>query len=313
MTTSSRITEILKCILVNAPGGSNLAVPAETIRQSRPLRRSSFWRESLATRDDRTLVTEWDGLKLRGLASARMSSGPRAWMIDRLFLPKKDSLTEPFSSTGLELLEAVAQAAGQHRAERVFLRVPSDSPVIKIAQRTGYYPYYEEVHLQGQPAGWPGLHNPDSSGAEYPLVPLKPQDELSLFQLYCAATPQQIRAGYGLTLNQWRDGQEGPLHSPTENTTWEGVRMTGWLALDFHGGVWAGRVLHRPDHPEILASLLATACDRPGEQSWLVPDYQEPVVTTLLRNGLTEAGRYTMLIKTVAVPVVSREYSMAEA
>jgi len=89
--------------------------------------------------------------------------------------------------------------------------------------------------------------------------------------------------------------------------------MTGWLAFDFHEGVGAGRVLHRPDHPEILASLLATACDRPGEQSWLVPDYQEPVVTTLLRNGLTEAGRYTMLIKTVAVPVVSREYSMAEA
>jgi hypothetical protein len=313
MTTSSRITEILKCMLVNAPCGINLAVPAETIHQSRPLRQSSFWRESLATRDDRTLVTEWDGLKLRGLASARMSSGPRAWMIDRLFLPKKDSLTGPFSSTGLELLEAVAQAAGQHRAERVFLRVPSDSPVIKIAQRTGYYPYYEEVHLQGQPAGQPDLHSPDSSGGEYPLVPLMPQDELSLFQLYCAATPQQVRAGYGLTLNQWRDGQEGPLHRPTEDTTWEGGRMTGWLAFDFHGGVGAGRVLHRPDHPEILASLLATACARPGEQSWLLPDYQEPVATTLLRNGLTEAGRYTMLIKTVTVPVVSREYSMAEA
>jgi hypothetical protein len=89
--------------------------------------------------------------------------------------------------------------------------------------------------------------------------------------------------------------------------------MTGCLAFDFHGRVGVGRVLHRPDHPEVLASLLTAACGRPGEQSWLVPDYQEPVVTTLLRNGLRETGRYTMLIKTVAVPVVSREYSMAEA
>ena len=155
MTTSSRIGDILKCMLVNAPGGVNLAVPAETLHRSRPLRRSSLWRESLVNRDDRAVVTKWDGLKLRGLASARMMSGPRAWRIDRLFLPQgnrpnENSATEPFSSAGLELLEAIGRAAGQRRVERVFLRVPSDSPVAKMAQRTGYFPYYEEIHLQGR-------------------------------------------------------------------------------------------------------------------------------------------------------------------
>jgi hypothetical protein len=193
------------------------------------------------------------------------------------------------------------------------LRVPTDSPVVKLAQRSGYYPYYKEFHLKGQPASQPDLYSLNGSGGKYSLVPLTPQDELSLFQLHCAATPQPVRAGSGLTLDQWRDAREEPRYRFTEEATWEGGRMTGCLAFDFHGRVGVGRVLHRPDHPEVLASLLTAACGRPGEQSWLVPDYQEPVVTTLLRNGLRETGRYTMLIKTVAVPVVSREYSMAEA
>ena len=151
MTTSSRISQILKCMLVNAPGGVNLAAPAESVHRSRPLRRSSLWRESLSNRDSWTLVTAWDGLKLRGLASARMLTGPRAWTIDRLYLPGLSNEIETAASTGLDLLDAVSRAVGQRSAQRVFLRVPSDSPVVKMAQRTGYFPYYEEVHLRGRP------------------------------------------------------------------------------------------------------------------------------------------------------------------
>jgi len=37
------------------------------------------------------------------------------------------------------------------------------------------------------------------------------------------------------------------------------------------------------------------------------------VAELLTRQGLEEAGRYTMLIKTVSVPVRSREFSYVEA
>ena len=320
MTTRSRLSDTLKCMLVNAPGGVNLAVPTEVVHGSRPLRRSTLWRDSLSSRHSRTVVTEWDGLKLRGLVSAGMLNGPRAWRIDRLYLPGLDRAVETATSTGLELLEAVARAAGQQSAERVFLRVPSDSPVVTLAQRTGYFAYYEEVHLRGRPESINLQINPQvnpqggHSGQELPpLSPVNHEDEFALFQLYCAATPPQVRAGTGLTLDQWRDGQEGQGRNITEETTWDSGRMTGWLALSVHENVSSARVLHRPDHPEVLPSLLAAARGRPGEQSWLVPDYQESIGTMLLRHGLREIGRYTMLVKTVAVPVVSREYSMAEA
>ena len=46
---------------------------------------------------------------------------------------------------------------------------------------------------------------------------------------------------------------------------------------------------------------------------WLVPDYQENTVDLLMRAGLEEAGRYTMLIKTVAASVMDRRLSYVEA
>ena len=140
MTTGSRINDVLRCMLMNAPGGTNLATPAETVHRARPLRRASLWRDSLANRDDRIVLTDWDGFKLRGLAAARALNGGGAWRIDRLHLAGPDP-TLPLAgekvrwAAGLDLLEAVAQAAGQRGAERVFLRTPEGSPVADLAQR----------------------------------------------------------------------------------------------------------------------------------------------------------------------------------
>lgn len=309
MTTSSRVIGIVKCILVNAPSGVNLAAPAETVHQSRPLRRFSLWRDSLYDRCGRAVATEWDGLNLLGLASATRAFGSRAWRIDRLYLPGLDNELETATSVGLHLLDAVSQAAGYQSAERIFLRVRSDSPVVKMAQRTGYFPYYEETHLHGQPE----LLDPGDKDQGHPLWPLMPEDELALFQLHCASTPPQVRVGTGLTLEQWRDAQDRPNRKASEMIIWDGSRIAGWISFDYREKINSAQVLHRPEHPKVLRSLLANACARPGDQSWLVPDYQEPVGTILLRQGLKEIGRYTMLIKTLAVPAVSREYYLAEA
>ena len=310
MKISSTLSDILRCMLVNAPRGANLAVPSEVVHRSRPMSRSAFWRDSLSNRYGRTVVAEWDGLKLRGLISARMLNGPRTWKIDRLYLPGLNSTVETATSTGLDLLEAVAEAAGQQSAERVFLRVPTASPVATMARRTGYFGYYEEVHLYGQPEP---LAPQTKDQYHRPQSPMSTEDEFALFQLYCAATPPQIRVGTGLTMDQWRDIQKSQSQNIAQETTWNGGRMIGWVAYSVNGNVTAPQLLHHPEHTDVLALLLAPLCRIPGYQSWLVPDYQEPLGTMLLRQGLKEAGRYAVLVKPLAAPVVSREYSMAEA
>ena len=324
MTTNSRFSDILRFMLANAPAGVNLAVPAETLHQARPLRRASLWRDSLANRDDRVVIADWDGFKLRGLASARALNGAKAWRIDRFHL-NEFHLNESRAmgsvgwgaAAGLELLEAIAQAAGQQGAERVFLRTAADSPVASLAQRTGYFPSYQETHLRGQPVATGDYGDSDDTGQDCQLSSPAPHEEYALFQLYCAATPQPVRESYGLTFDQWRASRElgGDLskHSYPQWALGDGARIHGWVSLCPCGPVNAGTALIRPEHTAALTPLLAKACAVAGEQSWLVADYQQPVASHLLRKGLEEAGRYTMFIKTMAAPAINREYSMAEA
>ena len=133
MITAFRVSDALRCMLVDAPGGANLAAPTESVVRCRPLHNSTFWRQSLARRSDRVTVGDWNGLDLASMASARIRSGVRAWEVDRLHLK------EPDSSQALDLLEKIVQGAGSRGAERVFLRVPCDSPVVDVARRVGFF------------------------------------------------------------------------------------------------------------------------------------------------------------------------------
>jgi hypothetical protein len=71
-------------------------------------------------------------------------------------------------------------------------------------------------------------------------------------------------------------------------------------------------MLH-PRHPEQLPGLLDLALNRPGPQRWLVPDYQPMVVDQLRYRGFHEVGRYILLNRMVAAPVVCRGMAPVEA
>ena len=304
MITAFRVSDALRCMLVDAPGGANLAAPTESVVRCRPLRNSTFWRQSLARRSDRVTVGDWNGLDLASMASARIRSGVRAWEVDRLHLK------EPDSSQALDLLEKIVQGAGSRGAERVFLRVPCDSPVVDVARRVGFFPYYEEIHLTGSEC-LPGADDVPRNGterftAEAPSAP----DQYGLFQLYCAATPQRVREGIGMTIDQWRDSQEPAQSRRNETVLKLDGKIVGWRMREPFGKTAAGQVVGHPSHPDAAPYLLR---DSGQTQNWLVPSYQENIAESLDRQGLHETARYTMLIKTVAVLVRSREFSYVEA
>lgn len=299
MITAFRLSDALRCMLVDAPGGANLAAPTESVVRCRQLRNSSFWKQSLGRGLNRVTVGDWNGISLASLASAHVRNGVRSWEVDRLHLKHSDQ--------ALDLLEQVVHAAGCRGAEKVFLRVPSDSQMVDSARRAGFFPYYEECHLAGPEwlSDVGGSINTNFSAEDRTAADLQ-----GLFQLYCAATPQQARQGIGMTIDQWHDSQE-PAQSHRKETVLKlDGKIIGWRMSETFGKTAAGQLIGHPSHPETGAYLVTLSCQT---RNWLVPDYQQNLTEFLARQGLQEAGRYTMLIKTVAVPVRSREYSYVEA
>ena len=330
MIQALRTRDVLRCILLNVPKGPNLACPSQCITGNKTASNPTLWKETLASRRERVTVASWKGPRLQGLASARMRSGHRAWEIDRLFLAGDaggGSINgAPFSNDpisrgkespnpnaspntlALELLEQIARETGQLKAERIFLRLSANSRIFVLARQAGYFPYYEETLLESHVAVEP----------QEPATPpenwreLTPEDHYSLFQLYCAATPQPVRTAVGITFDQWRDAQESTGHRQSWVSKSNG-KVVARLGLSWRGKVMGGEVLAEPGNPGLWAALVEWALNQGGMQRWLVPDYQEMVSSLLLRRQFQEVSRYSVMIKTVAAPVAKPGMVTVEA
>ena len=296
MITVFHMSDALRCIMVNAPRVSNLAAPTELIVRCRPLRNSTFWAQTLAKGSNRVTVGDWEGTKLTCLASARARNGIRSWEVDRFHL--NDLYQAP------ELLEQTVHFAGCQGAERVFLRVPYNSKLVDAARKAGFFPYFNEVHLSG-------TVSPSYVEVNKFAVERRTQTHLQgLFQLYSAATPQTIRQGIGMTIDQWWDSQEAAQTHRDEVVLKSDGKIVGWQISEVFGKVTFGQTLGHPQYPDSTRYLLNISYQT---QNWLVPSYQQDVAESLERQGFQELDRYTMLIKMVSIPVMNREFSYVEA
>ncbi len=320
MMQTVRISDAVRCFLLNVPKGPNLVCPRETSLSGKQPSNTVLWRETLSRRRSRISLVSWQGLQLTGLASAHVLNGHRAWEIDRLFVStgqdkspdatnEHETRPEKPDHAFTDFLEKLVQGAGERLGERVILRLPSGSPTVDQARLAGFFPYFEEVLLEGQ------LAEAAQSGADSPLVlgVRLPQDDHGLFQLFCAGTPQPVRAGLGSTFDQWRDAQNPCRQGMREWVIRNKERITGWLGLRAVDGWQEGEVMYHPDFPDALPALLASGLARQGLHKWLIPDYQEMAQELLLRRGLSEVARYVVLVKTVAAPVMMPGRAAVEA
>lgn len=309
-----RISDAVRCLLLNVPNGPNLVCPSESLPDGGDLRRSAIWRDALAQPKDRVTLLSWNGMHLDGMVSARTRRGHRVWEIYQLYIPESASGTNDRrygaeNPAFIDLLEEVVPMAGARRAERILTRVPGRSPLVSRSQRAGFFPLLSESLLEGRIGGGAQTHSQPSDGLHERTM----QDDYSLFQLYCAATPQSVRNGLGLTFDQWQDAQD-PMGPRTQQLVFrQDDKTAGLLTLGAHKGVNMGQMVSHPDYPDSLRAMVDHAMARPGFHRWLVPDHHSREKEALLRYGLQEVARYTVLIKTVAVPVMARGMAPVEA
>ena len=331
---SSRITDALRCTLLNAPKGPNLACPRPSLQGARPYMQSArLWRNAVLQPSNRLALAHWQGTRLTGLVSARTRAGHRAWEIDGLYLPAENSTEckgngpstdcENFphglgeaGADSLALLEELVQSAGERSAERIFVRLASSCPTNSLVKRSGFVVCFNEVLLEGA-----GLGNGNGSRSQSKancfadsVRPRLPADNYGLFQLYCASTPVRIRQMLGLTFDQWMDAREADCSRLTTERRQEWVaehsdKIAGWIRIKSKGAGSEAEVMSHPDHPELLYELMDFALARAPKLRWLVPDYQSPVSDRLSARGFRQGADYTMLVKMVAVPAL--RYGMA--
>ena len=287
--------DALRCLLLNTSGPPNLAATSSSLvgRSHALAFKGGLFKEALFPQHQRrcTLI-EWNGTHLQALGSVRVRSSPKAWEIDRIHL------NDGADRMAAELLERLTQWVGQRGAERVFLRVPKESPLIESAQLVGFSTYLCEYLVQGEAgqvrSGYDVLGEPEL------LRLCQPHEEYDLFQLYCTSTPASVRSALGITFDQWRDAQDRAFEGTAKWVYTKDGRISGWLSLHPRRSACLVDLMVRPDE-EVLLPLVQFALAHRQFQSWLLPEHQELARRLLLHKGFQEAGCYVQLVKWLAV------------
>jgi len=323
MTQGLRISDAVFSVLLNQPKGQNLVWASRSCIGHKRTRSTNagFWKDVVTQRLDRATRVWREGQNLAALASARSLNGPRAWEVDHLYLaewdeeggPRGGPVGQPDKQEDIlrQLLDDLVQASLDKGAERVILRCPTESPVIAAVRHTGFFPYFTETLMEGLSGRRIGDVPEGETETVWSVRERLPQDTHGLFQLYSAATPQQVRVGMGFTLDHWRDCQ-GPQSARQWVLTHQD-RIYGWAAVWSLTGASEAEILVHPDRPEGLPVLVNVVLAQQGPLLWRVPAHQETVRRQLLLRGFQEAAEFAVLVKTVSARKFSHAIAAVEA
>ena len=231
--------------------------------------------------------------KLQGLVGTRHRGGRLAWEIDYLVDCGADE------GTISDLLTRAVQAAGEERAEKLFLRLTSDSGLFSAAREAGFVPYQEEVlyGLEGDFDATPADCRPATAADSYPL-----------FRLYTACTPEPVRRHEAVTFAEWQAGMErrwlrNSVHLVSERN---GAIEAQVRASRLAQGVLFDLMLC-PNTAADASGMMAAALrsldgGTQGPMLALVPATSEGLARRLEDAGFRVVGAYTSLVHRTARP-----------
>jgi len=238
-----------------------------------------------------------EGLSLRGLASVRDRCSSHAWEINRLLVADHDR------NCCLNLLEHLSFVGGQLEIGRIFLRLPTDSPLLKAAQETGFLPYSTE-HLYWRDRGDGNEGKIRKSPASSPRRK-KTDDEYRLFELYLKCIPPHVRRAEGMTYKEWQSNRDRCLGQ--EWVFEKGGDLVGWVAIDAsrHCGQLDMLAATRDEMQNVMDYSLASLADC-HHMYCLAPDFEGALLRLLEDRGFSRVMTCLVLTKELLVRVAER-------
>jgi len=229
------------------------------------------------------------GATIRGLISARPRAKRSVWEVDCLINADDDA------GICLSLLERMARDIGRAGAERVFLRLNADSPLLDIVRSAGFFTYTQErLFRRDEPVDVKMLNLTEIS-----MRPRSPADLWGLFQLYQAVAPANVRSIEGLTLREWQASQERWGGRPRDFVLEEAGCITAWLRLS-SGSEGRFHILADNGRGSETAVVVRAALSQLAGKALLLcllPIYADELAPALGRLDFRLSGEYVLLAK----------------
>ena len=208
------------------------------------------------------------GATIRGLISARRRAKRSAWEIEVLIDASEDDAVAP------SLFSRMTAGVLKQGAERVFLRLASDSALREEARSAGFFRYSTETLYRRAAEHWRPHGDPDLA-----LRTKGKTDAFGLYQLYNRTVPANVRAIEGATFREWQASQEKWGGRCTDLLVEDDGVITSWIRV-MPGDV--GRIyLQAESSPcdDLLAAGLDLLQDR--DVYCLVPDHHTQLASAL--------------------------------
>ncbi len=304
--------DFARIALLREPGKTNRAHTLRNLRSEKSFGVSLIQvsKASLAARGESCAWVCHMNSRVVGLAAARQRSGPQCWEITHLFLTPEGESDFP------ELLENVAQSAASSGAQKVFIRLRQDDPLVDMGRLSGFFPCIPEVLYKGLPTRKDGKHAPSSDDFPQSLRRKVPSDEHDLFRLYNAAVPSEIRRVIGMTFEQWNASHERYGGRCEEFVITNEDKLRGWLtSVQQSANGQIGAMIH-PDEERYLASVVEFGIEHLAETKavyCLVPEYQFALLRALEDRGFEAVSDYITLVKSMAVTAQEKTRAGATA
>ncbi|MDY6893477.1 MAG: hypothetical protein SVO26_07180 [Chloroflexota bacterium] len=245
----------------------------------------------LAPRDQRhSYVCVHHGL-IRGLACLRSSQRSTSWEIEHLLI------ATDHEECCLNLLERVGIASTATKAERLFLRLQKDSPVIQTAKEAGFNPYLTEFLYC--------LHKEQLTESFVTPLKLRASSNLdghSLFRLYSSVVPIDVRKVEGMTFQEWHLGMDYSIASGY--ILEDAGEIKAWLRVRHAGGASQFDILAESEVN--MAQLVESGLSMLSTKNviyCLVPEFRPDLRHVLEERGFYLVDEFSCLSKQFAVRI----------
>lgn len=273
MIRAMRATDALAVWALTADGAANeltaLTWP-KTPPESKRLSLLALLPATLLPPGRRTRVAiACEGPRVRGILTARARALGHVWDVEHL-------LSAGATDSCVELLRWLGHEAARAGARRLFLDTAAEGVGVEVASRAGF----EQCTRGSIYRREPGL---DIAPRDtFPARPRLRSDEMTLFQLYNAAVPANVRAAEALTYEEWAAlHRGGKLWAPTvlgdgQEYVWEmGSRAVGWMRIIFGERAQYLSVIVHPQSEAFAERMLREALGQLSTKAPILADVRE--------------------------------------